>query len=642
MSEHEMHPQSRTECWLERILDAIVSGGGGGEKNKIFVQTEEPTNATEGDFWINSDTHEAKVKHEGAWVEFGGGGLPTPTADGVALIGVDGEWKQQSGYGYESEGLTIEWDGETEGRETIDEVAQYCYKVSDIAPYPDNGLLITLNNLEFETGEATISYFAEDIPIWKAESVILHGKSLIVGVIDDFETEGVVFHKGMYFYSDGGNYVSKALYKPTVHTIDPKFIPSKPVMELNVEIEFEEGYGYRGTCDKTSAEIYEAIQNGYDVIWDNSAQGVVFHYISGDKYNSYLIAYWFNEAEPLDIAAAMLKVDRFGDCSATNGYGNGTRILTQQDFFEYYISDEPFGWRFKLVNDHEVSEYVNERLNDAIPTPSEDGEALISVGGEWAKQTGYGYEASVNIEWDGESPGVYVSRELSSYLYYKVSDSVFTKAELEAMTFYDENGDEITGGGVSSYTQYTGVVYSNYVLSGIAGTYGSGEPPFTVPEDGTYFRGRSMGYNHYVSKMEKVDIHTIDPKFIPTTSAPVLMVEFTETSNGVSSDKTVSEIVEAASNGTAVFGYFKEQHGGNIPCMLVLSDYGVYGDHPFVDFVGTSYTGHMTEFSATHIGGDSDGWDIERKLGLLVPNAGAMDEGKILKVVDGVPAWVNP
>lgn len=60
-----------------------------------------------------------------------------------------------------------------------------------------------------------------------------------------------------------------------------------------------------------------------------------------------------------------------------------------------------------------------------IPPAGEDGDALISVGGKWQKQSGYGYNDKVAITWDGNTEGL-ESVTIGADTFYKVSDTVLT------------------------------------------------------------------------------------------------------------------------------------------------------------------------------------------------------------------------
>lgn len=55
---------------------------------------------------------QGEIGPQGPKGEPGSGVLPDPQESGVALICVNGEWKQQSGYGYTEAGINISWDGQ--------------------------------------------------------------------------------------------------------------------------------------------------------------------------------------------------------------------------------------------------------------------------------------------------------------------------------------------------------------------------------------------------------------------------------------------------------------------------------------------------------------------------------------------------
>ena len=165
----------------------------------------------------------------------GGGGLPDPTADGVALIGVNGEWKQQSGYGY-SESLTIEWNGDTTGRETLPAEFGFGnnYKVSDNCPNIPDKIVVTVlySDQEFVDEYAPIE-LEEGLPMWCVSGA---SGMMVIGVSEDFDVEGIAFHKGIYFlkYEESGisGLTTKAIFPASVHTIDPKFIPMSDIQSM--------------------------------------------------------------------------------------------------------------------------------------------------------------------------------------------------------------------------------------------------------------------------------------------------------------------------------------------------------------------------------------------------------------------------
>lgn len=138
--EHEMHPQSRTEVWLEKILEAVKEGGGGG------------------------------------------GGLPTPEVDGAALISSNGQWIQRPGYEAYYEELVQATGGYP------DYASLYkAYRVCDLPELPDDldvGSVIKMFMKE-EVLEAGVVVESEEF--YQVAS-IMHATDSVIG----FFSSGVI------------------------------------------------------------------------------------------------------------------------------------------------------------------------------------------------------------------------------------------------------------------------------------------------------------------------------------------------------------------------------------------------------------------------------------------------------------------
>ena len=157
-------------------------------------------------------------------VEGSGSGLPDPSelADGTAAVVVNGEWKMQDGYGYTGDPAfePITWDGNTEGRESINEGA--FFKVAeelDITAL--DGSVATLSGAE--SAELLFVSTEEIMPNYYSA---LYGVEIIIVILtDDVDVgEGIIFPKGGYF-PKSDFYVSSLTAAPSVHQFDPALIP---------------------------------------------------------------------------------------------------------------------------------------------------------------------------------------------------------------------------------------------------------------------------------------------------------------------------------------------------------------------------------------------------------------------------------
>lgn len=215
-----------------------------------------------------SDMLAADYDADGAVKEAGGiadyvaehGGLPDPSEyeDGTVLIKVGNEWKAQSGYGYEGEPAfeTITWDGDTTGKEAATTDGQpLMYKVSDdlITANSIVGSNVVVGGTSMTITEEYVEAF--DDAVWAL--YVFSGKA---GIYDS-EALSLSFsvpEDGTYFYNADGMSVS-SLTAPTVHTIDPKFIPSASDEFI---INFTVSMGGAVFADKTFEEVEAAVTSG--------------------------------------------------------------------------------------------------------------------------------------------------------------------------------------------------------------------------------------------------------------------------------------------------------------------------------------------------------------------------------------------
>lgn len=193
-----------------------------------------------------------------------------------------------------------------------------------------------------------------------------------------------------------------------------------------------------------------------------------------------------------------------------------------------------------------------------LPDPSSysDGTVLIKVGDEWKAQSGYGYEgepAFEPIEWDGDTEGRASVSALETTA-YKVSDSVLTVEDVaEAMLKLFADGEEMEMPmSAVSPSDYDGLLFASYILSGEAGTYEVMGETAILSESGTYFA--SSGVMHVSSLTAPSAVHTIDPKFIPGGDGLTVTITATESDDGYiySCDKTYEQITAAINEGKSV------------------------------------------------------------------------------------------
>lgn len=169
----------------------------------------------------------------------GGGGLPPVTGSGKALVSVDGKWVEQEGFPYEEGGSfePITWDGDTDGKESV---ADMFFKMSDNVPnsYSDLiGATIVMtethgsSRFDWPTVISTenIIQLSEEIQTDVAYMIRTIANAAII-VNETLEAEGLSLSKGVWFckaeVGDIVDYTSALTAPSTIHTIDPKYLPS--------------------------------------------------------------------------------------------------------------------------------------------------------------------------------------------------------------------------------------------------------------------------------------------------------------------------------------------------------------------------------------------------------------------------------
>ena len=124
----------------------------------------------------------------------------------------------------ECSGATIEWDGDTEGRDSIVAGTGVFYKVSDFTPTRADliGCTAVAN-----TGDSTT--FTADMLVDGINCVFLYQLGFVAfaaGEISDGNDSFMVPSAGVYFLDIGGEYLSSITYGSTVvHPLDEKWIP---------------------------------------------------------------------------------------------------------------------------------------------------------------------------------------------------------------------------------------------------------------------------------------------------------------------------------------------------------------------------------------------------------------------------------
>lgn len=208
---------------------------------------------------------------------------------------------------------------------------------------------------------------------------------------------------------------------------------------------------------------------------------------------------------------------------------------------------------YPMTRMEQYLDYIAENGGGSgLPDPSSlpNGTAMVAVNGEWKMQSGYGYsDGTAPIEWDGSTEGKTPAGG-DAFNFYKVSDKVFSVEELSQCTLtYTVMGEEYPT--PISASDYDGLAYSSYAISGLAGSYGGGEAILT--EDGTYLLKTNMVDRYVLSSLATV--HQFDSALIPSVSSEYI-VNFTVdiATEKWTADKTFAEIQQAFSQGKNVIG----------------------------------------------------------------------------------------
>lgn len=188
--------------------------------------------------------------------------LPTPISNAMDTDGFG--WTETKDY----IGIDVQWDGNTEGLENVDDVF---YKIADLPDevtslqdIPD--ALVTLD-VEGQTMAGTIYEFASTP--YNNSDVIVLGSIFGYIILADTTYEGFQFKRGIYSTSAAHSIIITRIYhesgsEEVVHQIDQKYIPggeSAPEVKNAIETH---GLGW------TSEEEVE----GFDIQWDGNTEGL--------------------------------------------------------------------------------------------------------------------------------------------------------------------------------------------------------------------------------------------------------------------------------------------------------------------------------------------------------------------------------
>lgn len=173
-------------------------------------------------------------------------------------IGENGkaDWGVPEGYPYK-DGVTIEWDGNTEG---LDVVGGAFYRVSDVVLSDEQikaGFIKDSSDLELPIAPmwdklASDGMITDDISIIKSVAFVRKGNVSFNGVV--FKTAGV-------YFANINNYYVMKFTNETIHPIAAEFLPKSignSAYIINVTMDENENY----IADKTYSEISEALMNG--------------------------------------------------------------------------------------------------------------------------------------------------------------------------------------------------------------------------------------------------------------------------------------------------------------------------------------------------------------------------------------------
>ena len=140
----------------------------------------------------------------------------------------------------EGSGATIEWDGNTDGRDSValpisDTLNMTFYKVSDAIPSASD---IVGGTAEYVSNGVTSSYVLEESYVGQNDGCVVAGETVLVVQNTEASFMGNSFaapSTGVYFYLGEGMYGSKLTYgSTTYHPLDEAFIPDTIARKTDV------------------------------------------------------------------------------------------------------------------------------------------------------------------------------------------------------------------------------------------------------------------------------------------------------------------------------------------------------------------------------------------------------------------------
>ena len=201
-----------------------------------------------------------------------------------------------------TEPLTIEWDGETEGKTSVSFFGATYMKVAETTPTLDEitqGSFTIKNLIEDPIKMQHVLDFSAQLPavgVFSNEDV--NTTPVIFVALEDCEYDGVKIEKGIYSIrgvSDGVSAYVNWLYFPSVttgelKTIDPKFLPSGGGDIEHIYVHNANGYGLYYAASNTEdnqcvmtlpseivSQVKGALERGKALFWHetNDMHGMI-------------------------------------------------------------------------------------------------------------------------------------------------------------------------------------------------------------------------------------------------------------------------------------------------------------------------------------------------------------------------------
>lgn len=139
------------------------------------------------------------------------------------------EWGYPEGYPWKEQGVTIEWDGNTDGHAYVESQGLTYYKVSDLTPDLDGAKYKLTPSSVGSEGTLKVLDTSDGVSMYYDISL---GRMILAVVVNSEETGGI--ENGTYFLyqamSDGIAYTS-AVDKSVIHTISSEFLPAPTTEE---------------------------------------------------------------------------------------------------------------------------------------------------------------------------------------------------------------------------------------------------------------------------------------------------------------------------------------------------------------------------------------------------------------------------